>query len=132
MLTLTAGELIALLVLLPALGGMLGFVFATDRMRRANGGKTPAEIKREFEDYRNEVAAHFQGSADIMEQMTEQYRSIYAHLAHGAANLCEEGEHNDGLRELRRLSQALDETKRLADGEEAPAGGPIVYPPSTD
>ena len=70
MLTLTAGELVALLILLPLLGAMLGFVFATDRMRKANGGRTPTEIRQELEDYKCAVAAHFQDSANIMEQMT--------------------------------------------------------------
>ncbi|MGB1883510.1 MAG: ZapG family protein [Gammaproteobacteria bacterium] len=128
MLTLTAGELVALLILLPLLGAMLGFVFATDRMRKANGGRTPTEIRQELEDYKRAVAAHFQDSANIMEQMTEQYRSIYAHMAHGAAQLCDDGDQSEGLRELRRLSRALDETKRLQQSETEDDQGAVIYP----
>ena len=106
---------------------MLGFVFATDRMRKGTGGRTPTEIRQELEDYKRAVAAHFQDSGNIMEHMTEQYRPIYAHMAHGAAQLCDDGDQSEGPRALRRLTRSLDETKRL-QAEAEDDQGSVVYP----
>ncbi len=38
-------------------------------------------------EYRGNVTAHFQGTAQLIEQMNENYREVYQHLAQGAQQL---------------------------------------------
>ncbi len=109
MLSITIVELLVMIVILPLIGAVIGYVVAGDRMRGASGGKTPAELQAELDSYQQGVSSHFQETAELLQQMTAQYRSIYTHMAHGAAELCGEGDSNAGLAELKRLSQALDD-----------------------
>ena len=120
MLNFTAGELITLLVLLPLVGGVIGYVIAGDRMRRHSGGKTPVELKREFDAYQQGVGEHFQHSAELLQQMTQQYREIYTHMAHGAAELCGDGERSAEVEALKRLSLALDDAAAVPAMTAAP------------
>ncbi len=45
-------------------------------------------LKEENTAYREQVSQHFQRSAELFKGMTEQYRSVYHHLAQGAQTLC--------------------------------------------
>ncbi len=49
-----------------------------------------AELHREREAYRNQVAEHFAGTSDQLRGLTLQYRSLFEHLADGAGTLCPE------------------------------------------
>ena len=93
-------------------------------MRRASGGKSPDELKQEMDDYRGSVNAHFQHSAALLQQMTDQYRSIYTHMAHGAVELCGDENESAPLEELKRLSVALNEAAALPAGEGGIASAP--------
>lgn len=123
MLYFTTGELITLLIVLPLAGAVFGYYVAGDRMRRVSGGKTPAELKQELETYQASVSGHFQHSAELLQQMTEQYREIYTHMARGAAELCDEGNTSAEVDALKRLSVALDDAAALP-----PAGAPDNEP----
>ena len=63
-----------------------------------------AELAREKEAYRAQVADHFVGASDRLRDLTHQYRALYEHLATGASALCPEsfsaleGGFEDGLR----------------------------------
>ena len=48
-----------------------------------------AELKTELSDYKENVAEHFQTMASLLHDMTEQYRSVYEHIASGAQALCD-------------------------------------------
>jgi len=75
-----------------ALGVVLGAAFAS----RLGGG--PGRVReleeqlrrlRESErEYRENVSEHFSATAELVKQMTESYKDVYQHLAHGAQSLC--------------------------------------------
>ena len=106
----TMPELVALLILLPALGAAIGYVFANDRTRKATGGKSPAELREEFEEYRAGVNTHFQETATLLDGMTEQYRTVYVHMAKGAFDLCDSADAGPRLEQLQAVLQVSDST----------------------
>lgn len=127
MLTLTTIELLAIIVILPLTGAIAGYRLAGNRMRRDSGGKTPAELKTEFENYRQGVTGHFEQTAELLQQMTQQYRAIYTHLARGAAELSAPHESNTHLEELQRLSLAfVDAAEHAAIEGSSDATAPAV------
>lgn len=46
------------------------------------------QLSDEYETYKKEVHGHFSDSAILVGKLTESYRDVYQHLAHGARNLC--------------------------------------------
>ena len=106
----TMPELVALLIFLPALGAAIGYVFANDRTRRATGGKSPAQLREEFEEYRAGVNTHFQETATLLDGMSEQYRAVYAHMAKGAFDLCDSADTGPRLEQLQAVLQVSDTT----------------------
>ncbi|MBD3648840.1 MAG: YhcB family protein [Pseudomonadales bacterium] len=76
---------VMLLLFLSGIG--FGYFLAIWRMRQLSGGRTPAELQKELDDYRNEVSEHFAESAQLLGKMTEQYRDVYSHIARGAHKL---------------------------------------------
>lgn len=71
-----------------AIGGLIGFL-----MGRSGGGSNEQEklddVKQELENYKTQVAGHFEETADLVNKMTESYRGVYQHLATGAQALCD-------------------------------------------
>ncbi|WP_051221542.1 YhcB family protein [Neptunomonas japonica] len=71
-----------------AIGGLIGFL-----MGRSGGGSDEQEkledAKKELENYKTQVAGHFEETADLVNKMTESYRGVYQHLATGAQALCD-------------------------------------------
>jgi uncharacterized membrane-anchored protein YhcB (DUF1043 family) len=63
--------------------------------------------------YREEVAAHFTKTSDLVQSLTLQYRTVYDHLADGARTLCPE--------RMTELSQGDSAKALLAAGAERPA-----------
>ncbi len=46
-----------------------------------------AEAEQALAGYREKVTEHFQGTAQLVERMNENYREVYQHLAEGAQQL---------------------------------------------
>lgn len=46
------------------------------------------QLKESFRDYRDQVTHHFMRTSDLVQEMTQSYRSVYEHLASGAQHLC--------------------------------------------
>ncbi len=42
----------------------------------------------EYETYKKEVHGHFSDSAVLIGKLTDSYREVYQHMAHGARSLC--------------------------------------------
>jgi hypothetical protein len=42
-----------------------------------------------LQDYKAQVTAHFRGTAERVNRLTENYRELHQHLAEGALDLCE-------------------------------------------
>jgi uncharacterized membrane-anchored protein YhcB (DUF1043 family) len=89
MLNLGLETIVVLIVLVGALCGVAGYTIARLGQRRAGGGKTAAELKTELGEYKENVTEHFQTTANLLHDMTEQYRSVYEHMAAGAQQLCD-------------------------------------------
>jgi len=49
-----------------------------------------ATLEREHESYKDNVHAHFNNSARLLNNLTESYRDVYRHMATGAQSLCPE------------------------------------------
>ncbi len=62
------------------------------RSKRAVIKDLETRLERALEsraDYEAEVAEHFATTAQLLNRMTEDYRSVYSHLAGGAEKLCD-------------------------------------------
>jgi uncharacterized membrane-anchored protein YhcB (DUF1043 family) len=46
------------------------------------------QLKENFRDYRDQVTHHFMRTSELVQEMTQSYRSVYEHLASGAQHLC--------------------------------------------
>lgn len=89
MLTLGIETIVILLLIMGVVSAFGGYVVAQERQRRAGGGKTAAELRDELSEYKDSVNAHFQTTAGLLHDMTEQYRAVYEHMASGAQSLCD-------------------------------------------
>lgn len=50
------------------------------------------KVKKELADYRHEVSSHFGKTADLVDQLTEDYKAVFVHLGQSAKNLLSEAE----------------------------------------
>jgi hypothetical protein len=49
------------------------------------------ETRRQADQHRARVEKHFERTSELFRDLTEQYTALYAHLAEGARELCDEG-----------------------------------------
>lgn len=91
----------------------------TDNHRSRDLETEVGTLKNEFNTYREQVAGHFQTTAELVHQMTSSYKAVYEHLATGSQKLCA-GEAMIQMDDAPRL-----ETKTAPVGEaaNAPTGG---------
>jgi len=47
-------------------------------------------MRQEQQHYRDQVSAHFQRTAELVNELTSNYRAVHNHLAQGARDLCPE------------------------------------------
>jgi len=71
-----------------AAGYAIHFFVNSDNTRSEELEAELEQIKEEMEQYRSEVAAHFQRTSELVQEMTSSYRNVYEHLATGSARLC--------------------------------------------
>lgn len=71
-----------------AIGLIVGVVAMLVVNKIKSGSASPAGVKQEFEEYKNEVEAHFEATSKKFQNMTEQYQDLYQHLSVGATSLC--------------------------------------------
>jgi len=79
-----------LILVVGVVGGLIAGFFIGWLSRTSDGGGKDEELERcreELERYRNEVGSHFARTAELVGQMTAQYRAVYEHLAEGAHRL---------------------------------------------
>jgi uncharacterized membrane-anchored protein YhcB (DUF1043 family) len=73
-------------------GALIGaFLYKLLRSDETRVQQLEMELQRlgdEYETYKKEVHGHFSDSAVLIGKLTDSYREVYQHLAHGARNLC--------------------------------------------
>jgi uncharacterized membrane-anchored protein YhcB (DUF1043 family) len=72
------------------------------------------KAQKEHESYRSGVTAHFKTTAELVGEMTQSYKAVYDHLAHGAQSLC--GEYDALTSSVFGLSRIIHDPK-VAVGE---------------
>ena len=87
-------NLIIALIVGGAIGGLIGWYSAL-ASRGDNKRKIILELESQLDqarqnkvDYEAEVTEHFARTADLLNKLTDDYRSVYTHLANGADQLC--------------------------------------------
>lgn len=74
-----------------AVGGLIGYLMG--RSGNANNAEQEAELaaaKKELQSYKEQVAHHFEDTANLVNKMTESYRDVFQHLSSSAQQLCDE------------------------------------------
>ena len=87
-------NLIIALIIGGAIGSLIGWYSAL-ASRGDNKRKIILELESQLDqarqnkvDYEAEVTEHFARTADLLNKLTDDYRSVYTHLANGADQLC--------------------------------------------
>lgn len=60
------------------------------------------QSREELSNYRSQVTSHFQETAHRVNALTENYRSVYEHLAQGAQDLCNKNDAPELINDLNR------------------------------
>ena len=66
-----------------AVGAALVFAWS----RRGRNEPTARRLRREYDNYRQEVSTHFAETAELVNRLTTSYQAVYDHLERGAARL---------------------------------------------
>lgn len=73
------------------IGAMIGYMLGFSKGSSKQKIETADEIKQtktELHRYKQEVTSHFETTAELVNNLTEQYRKVHEHLASGAQTLC--------------------------------------------
>jgi len=73
------------------------------------------QLKENFRDYRDQVTHHFMRTSELVQEMTQSYRSVYEHLASGAQRLC--GELDQGALETAAATRLDSSANAAGDAE---------------
>jgi uncharacterized membrane-anchored protein YhcB (DUF1043 family) len=102
-------------ILAVAAGGALGYflpryLYGAPRRNREFETQLHA-LQEQHKNYRYDVNAHFNRTAELLSQLANSYRDVHNHLARGALDLCDPG----AVKLLKLLpEQALEEQPSLA------------------
>ena len=93
------------------IAGVIGFALGALVMwamdRKQSGGTSVASLKKEHEEFREQVTDHFVETAERINRLTDSYKDLFDHLSHGAETLVDDA----SLRE--RMPQVSDQEVRL-------------------
>ena len=121
MFSISVLELLLMVVVLPLLGGVIGFAVGSDRARRDDQEDKVEALQAEFDEYRGGVTSHFEKTAAVMQQMTEQYRSLYVHMAQSSVDLCGAPDDLPQLEEFKRPGLGTDPAPNETDSKDTAA-----------
>lgn len=71
-------------------GVFLAVLLSGSRHRAEELEHQLTDQQRQFDDYRSQVSQHFRQTSELVQKMTDSYRSVYEHLASGSQTLCQE------------------------------------------
>lgn len=94
-----------------------------DDSREQELEETLSNLREKHEQYRATVSTHFSQTAELVGQLTHDYRRVYEHLANGASELCGTSELPQTL--LQAIESSSDRTTELD------ARAPLDYAPKS-
>jgi len=71
-------------ILLAVAALIIGIIIGRFSVRSRDAGRLEQELKKahkELESYQGQINSHFADSAALMEQLAEQYQTLYRHMA---------------------------------------------------
>ncbi|MDM5064213.1 YhcB family protein [Aeromonas salmonicida] len=71
-------------ILLAVAALIIGIIIGRFTVRSRDAGRLEQELKKahtELESYQGQINTHFSDSAALMEQLAEQYQTLYRHMA---------------------------------------------------
>lgn len=74
-----------------AVGVLIGYLLGKSGGNEINRKRLEEELngsRVEMDRYKDEVTTHFEKTAALVNELTDQYRKVHQHLATGAQNLC--------------------------------------------
>ncbi len=129
MIELTSVTLLIVGLLVAAVSFLGGWLLgqrgvSADDSREQELEETIAVLKHKHEQYQHNVNTHFAQTAELVSQLTQDYRKVYEHLSEGAAQLC------DSSQLPQTLLQAIEADQgRELDPNQTQA--PLDYAPKT-
>ena len=117
-----AEDLILIISIVAALaiglgGGLLFSSVFGGATKRAKALENEVDnLRKEKEQYRKQVSEHFQKTAHLFQDMTEQYKVLYTHLADGAETLCSENAAPPAL-DLPENPRLAEKTEDITEAE---------------
>ncbi len=97
---------------------------------RSRGGRAGiAAIRRENEQFRNEVSEHFVETARLINQMTDSYKAVFDHLSKGADKLVDD---KILAERMPRVSSQEVRLRHMGKTEAAGSGGESSVPAKSD
>ena len=113
-------ELGLIAVVALAAGGLIGY-FLPRYLKLAALPQNALEeelnaLKTQHETYRHDVANHFGKTAELLEQLINNYREVHNHLAYGAEELCQ----NETVKLLKPLPESRVLEQQIQTLMEAP------------
>lgn len=70
-------------------GVAVGYLMSGNNRRAQKLQEEFDALQNEFDGYRGQVSQHFQQTSELVQKMTNSYREVYAHLASGSEELCQ-------------------------------------------
>lgn len=127
------GYMWLILISMLAVGILFGFVIgrskgdvSAPKVRELE--KDLHQAKEEMQSYRNEVTQHFEKTANLFNQLTNDYRLVYEHLAKSSHQLC--GEQAAQLKSLTADKGVLE--GQPAQQQDAKGAAPAQAQPDKD
>lgn len=98
----------------------------TDDSRENELEETISMLKHKHEQYQHSVSTHFAQTAELVGQLTQDYRKVYEHLSEGAATLCDQTQLPQTLVQAIEADQNrdLDPDQKQAPLDYAPKSSP--------
>lgn len=122
-------------------GALLGFLFGRNGSNGSREVRLAEELDRtqlELAKYRDEVNEHFSVTADLVNDLTNQYQKVHQHLASSASTLCRDEKLVESLQRQAGIEQqsqpAEPETlsKGTAAESESSYNMPLDYAPKRE
>lgn len=122
-------------------GALLGFLFGRNGSNGSREVRLAEELDRtqlELAKYRDEVNEHFSVTADLVNDLTNQYQKVHQHLASSASTLCRDEKLVESLQRQAGIEQQSQpaEPETLSTGTAAESESrysmPLDYAPKRE